>query len=276
MSRRPSSSNPDAVALALSLPQFGGAFRWLITKGVTSARIASLFGTTSGNVRLIASRAEGQEPAPEFHPQLRLQPTPEQRLALQVRADYGGGGVSGKQRKKLAALAEEVGVIVGIHRMQYSYAEGVAALRQILPLVGYPSDARRIALLAEIHHHIAWFQTHRGFSSSSVRARKKPWGCGWSPFMKLGIGSISGATLKRLWFAPTPIRSDESRRRLSARWTWLPKQHRFSASRSVPTTFGNEALRAFNSARTRRPKSTSRTPWKSCSGSAKDRRPYPR
>ena len=39
------------------LSQFGPAFAWLLGKGVSSARLASLFGTTPANVRVIAFRA---------------------------------------------------------------------------------------------------------------------------------------------------------------------------------------------------------------------------
>src|ERR1700691_1349685 len=41
----------------LQLVQFGPAFAWLLDRGVASSRLATVFATSSQNVRVIASRS---------------------------------------------------------------------------------------------------------------------------------------------------------------------------------------------------------------------------
>ena len=64
--------------------------------------------------------------------------------------------------RKLDWLKDRIDKTVATHSAQYDFLNGARELRRILPQIGYAGDARRIALQALVHQHIAWFFVHSG------------------------------------------------------------------------------------------------------------------
>lgn len=161
------------------LSQFGPALTWLLSKEVSSSRLASLFQTTPENIRVIAFRnrqrtseltAEvsmlGDPPGRELAAALGVRPVPDEVVPTPA------------GNRKLDRLTSEIDSIADRHTGQYAYFDAVRALRRIVPLVGYPADARRIALLARLRQHVAWFLVHSGQCSSAAleaRAARDLW-----------------------------------------------------------------------------------------------------
>src|SRR5713226_4320096 len=71
------------------LPQFGSAIAWLLKKSVSADRLAALFETTPGNIRVVAYRSRHETPmvlpSPEF-PELSGAPQPIRYQGLGIRA----------------------------------------------------------------------------------------------------------------------------------------------------------------------------------------------
>jgi len=154
--------------LDLRLSEFGPAFGWLLQRGVSSTRLASLFGTTAVNVRVIAHRARhGGVEAPE---EFALNDVPSSDLVQSLGARPGPDDVvrtpSGARR--LAALRNDMEETVWRYSTNYEFQAGVKALRRLAPQIGYPGDSRRIALSAQLHQHMAWFLVHGGSCYSAT------------------------------------------------------------------------------------------------------------
>jgi hypothetical protein len=149
----------------LPMAQFGPSFVWLLDHGVTSSRLASVFATSSQNVRVIASRSRrrssdaGHESTDEAASLVR--PGPDDVVRTSAR------------NRKLDALSHEIDETIRNHATTYRFFEGIRALRQILPRIGYPQDSRRIALLANLHQQMAWFFVHLGRSESAAREARQ-------------------------------------------------------------------------------------------------------
>jgi hypothetical protein len=152
------------------LSQFGPAFAWLLDKDVSSARIASLFETTSANVRVIAFRARHTE-AEAGTDVSALGVPPPQELAgeLGIRATQDHVVRTPVGARKLARIRNEIDRAVIRYSNEYRFLDGVASLRGLAPLIGYAGDSRRIALAALLHQHIAWFFVHAGRCDSAAR-----------------------------------------------------------------------------------------------------------
>jgi hypothetical protein len=149
----------------LRLAQLGPAFSWLLDRGVASSRLASVFGTSSQNVRVIASRARTRAKD-------QVEETTAQAIRL-VRPgpDYVVRTVA--RNRKLDALRSEIEETVREHATTYRFSEGIRALRHLLPRIGYPQDWRRIAILANAHQQMAWFSVHLGRSESAAREARQ-------------------------------------------------------------------------------------------------------
>ena len=152
------------------LSQFGLAFAWLLDKDVPSTRLASLFGTTPANVRVIAFRT--RHSAPEASPEdsaLGCQPPPELAEELGVRTAPDEVVDTPLRARRLEQLRNEIDSAVIRYSSQYRFLGGVACLRGLAPWVGYAGDSRRIALAALLHQQIAWFLVHSGRCGSAAR-----------------------------------------------------------------------------------------------------------
>ena len=152
------------------LSQFGPAFVWLLGKGVSSARLASLFETTSANVRVIAFRARHRESQLDSgRTVLSAQPTPEIVETLGIRSSPDDVVRTPARARKLAWLTDEIQNTVHQYSSQYLFLDGIKVLRGLAPWIGYAGDSRRIALSALLHQETAWFLVHSGHSGSAAR-----------------------------------------------------------------------------------------------------------
>ena len=156
-----------------SLSQFGPAFAWLLGKEVSSARLASLFGTTPANIRVIAFRARNrelagtaEEPALDT---LNSRLTPELADVMGVRTAPDDVVRTPVGARKLEWLKDEIQNTVNRYSAQYLFLDGIKVLRRLAPRIGYAGDSRRIALSALLHQETAWFLVHSGHSGSAAR-----------------------------------------------------------------------------------------------------------
>jgi hypothetical protein len=152
------------------LSQFGRAFAWLLTKEVSADRLASLFGTTAGNIRVIAFRARHapEDPAseeailtepssPELATRLGIRPAKDEVIeTLSVGSDIN------RLRHEIRQAAQE-------YAARYAFLDGIAALRGKLPQIGYAGDTRLIESAALLHQQIAWFSVHAGRTVTAAR-----------------------------------------------------------------------------------------------------------
>src|SRR2546428_10590952 len=129
------------------LSQFGPAIAWLMQKEVSADRLAALFGTTPGNIRVVAYR--GRQEAPRVLPNLWFpeisvgdQPGTYQELGIRSVRDKFILARKGAARRDW--LEDEIAKRYQIHAAQYRYREGIESLRELLPHIGYPADARRL------------------------------------------------------------------------------------------------------------------------------------
>src|ERR1051326_1344271 len=152
------------------ISQFGSALAWLLSKDISSTRLARIFHTTPSNIRVSAFRARhpveaGQsdglalvgEPLPGFSGEAGIRPGPDLVVRTPVRA------------RKLERLRNEIEEIVAAYSGNYQFMEGVRRLRSLLPQIGFANDTRRIALAALLHQYIAWFLVHVGRWPSATR-----------------------------------------------------------------------------------------------------------
>jgi hypothetical protein len=163
----------ELTPLALKLSSFGGAIAWLLGKGVSSNRLAGIFGTTPENIRVIAHRARTASQHSGV-PDDTLGSSLSIEVARNLGIRIGPDDVvrTPARTRELEFVRNKVEEVQQDAASQYRFAEGVRALRKMMPLIGYPSDARRIALAARIHQQIAWFLVHSGrCASASDEAR---------------------------------------------------------------------------------------------------------
>lgn len=157
-------------------PQLGSLFAWLLRCGVTSQRLAGLFGTTAVNIRVAASRSRAvriEQPAEKTLADI----VPcEERQGLGIRPEPDEVLDSAQRRARLKDLAERIELAAEEGRRRYAYEDAITALRRQLPYFGCPSDSRRIALLARLEYHLAWFNTHLGHSATAIRHGRRSMG----------------------------------------------------------------------------------------------------
>jgi hypothetical protein len=149
--------------------QFGSAFAWLLEKGVSSARLATLFNTTPGNVRVAALRS--RRGIPETPATLTpMGTTLATRLAIDlgVRTDPDEVVRTPARAHNLEILRNEIQECANEFSERYEFLGGARELRRLLPRIGFAGDARRIALRAWLHQKIAWFLVHSGRSGSAA------------------------------------------------------------------------------------------------------------
>jgi len=151
------------------LSQFGPAFVWLLKKEVSSARLASLFGTTPANVRVIAFRARNPQIAEDSgFDDLDSRLPPKITEAMGVRATPDDVVRTPVGTKKLDWLKEEIQNTVDRYSAQFLFLDGIKVLRRLAPWIGYAGDSRRIAMSALLHQETAWFLVHSGHSDSAA------------------------------------------------------------------------------------------------------------
>jgi len=151
------------------MSQFGSAFAWLLSKDVSSERIASLFDTQAANIRVIAHRWRTGDQSPAISaPALSSTVTQQERQSVGIRLGHDEVVPSRAKETVLDLLHARVSAVVAQHRANYDFPAGVQELRRLIPLVGYPADVCLIHLAGLIHQHIAWFLVHSGACRSAM------------------------------------------------------------------------------------------------------------
>ncbi len=155
-------------SLELRLSQFGPALEWLMKRGVSADRLSSLFATTAENIRVIVFRARHAE-ALEARVQVALDTQPTAALAarLGIRPQFDEVVTTRVSDRKIEWLSAEIDNTFHRYAGAYEFDLGVTALRQLIAQIGYAGNARRIALLAQLHQHMAWLLVHGGRCSSA-------------------------------------------------------------------------------------------------------------
>src|SRR5438105_105933 len=98
----------------LQLAQFGPAFAWLLDRGVPSSRLASIFVTSSGNVRVIASRSRRR-------PADRSVESAEEAALRVVRTGPDDVVRTVERNRKLDALSHEIDQTVEEYATTYQF-----------------------------------------------------------------------------------------------------------------------------------------------------------
>jgi hypothetical protein len=160
---------------------FGPAILWLKEHGVADRCLANLFDISSENIRVLCHRVRRQSLrySPSLQSVMREPLNPSDSSTSALRASTGVRGdadltlPSKRATVKLEALAERIDSVVAEFQRDYRFVDGVAALKSLLPQIGYPSDVRRIRLLSRLRQHRTWFLVHSGLSVSSLHEARQ-------------------------------------------------------------------------------------------------------
>ena len=150
------------------ISQFGSAFAWLLEKGVSSARLATLFNTTPGNVRVAALRSRRRIPeTPATFTPIGTTLATGLAIDLGVRTEPDEVVRTPARAHNLEMLRNEIQECATEFSNRYEFLGGARELRRLLPRIGFAGDARRIAVQAWLHQKIAWFLVHSGRCGSA-------------------------------------------------------------------------------------------------------------
>jgi len=166
-------SPADNSSLKPYLPGLRSSIEWLHIRGLSVPKLASLFGTNTNHIRQLLYRARHAPfrlyaPAADLKA-LLTRPTAGLRPGLKIRPEEDAVVLSGARQSRILELEAQVDEIAHDFR---TFSDGVSRLRQLLPYIGYPGEVRWLRLLARVHHQMAWFLGHGGFSSSAFREAK--------------------------------------------------------------------------------------------------------
>src|SRR5205809_806552 len=151
------------------LPQLAPAIVWLSERGVGASRLAGVFGTTPGHIRVLAHRGRLERRSAVITiPSLGIEPSPELRGQLGIRPYPDEAVPTRKMQARMDWLENEIASRHLTYSGQYRFLNGAASLRALLPYVGRPANTHLIGLQARLHQHIAWFYVHSGFSAPAV------------------------------------------------------------------------------------------------------------
>lgn len=139
-------------------------------KDVSADRLANLFDTTAENIRVIVFRTRhAAEPKSTERTGLETPLTPERAERVGIRGTPDEVVQTPARDKKIDWLRDEIDKTVRQYASQYGFSGGIKKLRLLLAQIGYAGDARRVALAASLHQHIAWFLVHSGQCISASR-----------------------------------------------------------------------------------------------------------
>lgn len=153
---------------SVPVARLGATFRWLLNHGVSSETIGGAFGTSAGNVRVIASRQYEPMSLTQAAP-LTAKPSLADKEKLKIRPAFDEVLDTKRRRLALESVREKLAAATEAAQTQYQFEKGVRDLWRILPEVGYPADSRRVDLLGQIHFQISWLLGHLGRSAAAVR-----------------------------------------------------------------------------------------------------------
>ena len=143
---------------------------WLMSVGVSSPRLAALFGTSPENIRRLKYFAVRQlEPSLiTFVPDLEMVPSTAMHGGVGIRSHREILRRSEKPSPTLPWLEEQIQARFESHRQQYQFLEGARRLIQLKQKLGHMSEARRLALAGILEQKISWFLVHSGFTRSAI------------------------------------------------------------------------------------------------------------
>ena len=152
-----------------TVSRFGSAFAWLLAREVPAERIAALFATKAGTVRVAAHRwrKAGAVQSGDW-PTITVVPTERERKHIGIRQGFDEVVGTSRRRISLESLEARIVNIVERHRADYQFSVALRELCSLLPSIGYPADLRRIHLAALLHQHMAWFLVHSGRCRSAM------------------------------------------------------------------------------------------------------------
>ena len=152
-----------------TVSRFGSAFAWLLAREVPAERIAALFATKAGTVRVAAHRWRKAEAVQSADwPTITAAPTERERSHIGIRQGFDEVVATRRRRVSLESLEARIVSIVERHRGDYEFSAALQELGSLLPAIGYPADLRRIHLAALLHQHMAWFLVHSGRCRSAM------------------------------------------------------------------------------------------------------------
>ena len=165
-------SPADKSRLKPYLPGLRSSIEWLHTNGLPVPRLASLFGTNANHIRQLLYRAR-HSPFRLYAPggdlrTLLARSVDGLRTSLKIRPE-DAVVLSGARQDRILELEARVDAIV---RDSKCFSDGVSRLKHLLPYIGYPGEVRWLRLLARVHHQMAWFLGHGGFSTSAFGEAK--------------------------------------------------------------------------------------------------------
>jgi hypothetical protein len=143
---------------------------WLMGVGISSSRLAALFGTSAENIRRLKYFAARQiEPSLiTFVPDLEMIPATAMHRGIGIRSHREILTRAEKPSATFGWLSQQVEERFEAHRQQYQFPAGARSLLQLKQKLGHMSEARRIALAGILEQKIAWFLVHSGFTRSAV------------------------------------------------------------------------------------------------------------
>jgi hypothetical protein len=138
--------------------------------GVSSPRLAALFGTSAGNIRRLRYFASRQLEPPliTFLPDLDLVPSTAMHRSIGIRSHMDILRRADKPSPTLDWLREEIDSRFERHRQQYQFLAGARSLGQLKQRLGHMSESRRIALAGILEQRVSWFLVHSGFTRSAI------------------------------------------------------------------------------------------------------------
>lgn len=175
MARRPEAASEIPTP---RLSGFAPAIASLLALGLPAKRLAKLFGTNLNYVHVLAHRGRQRRSHRVAATEKALSKpvtsavddsVAEAKRALRIRAEEDGVELTRPKAARLAWLESRMENIVSNGRNTYRYLQAATALQALKPYIGYPSESNLLRLAAKLHQHLAWFYSHSGFTSSSIR-----------------------------------------------------------------------------------------------------------
>jgi len=143
---------------------------WLMSVGVSSPRLAALFGTSTGNIRRLKYLASRQLEPPliTFLPDLDLVPSTAMHRGIGIRSHMDILRRADKPSPTLDWLEDEIDTRFERHRQQYQFLAGARSLSRLKQRLGHMSESRRMFLAGILEQRISWFLVHSGFTRSAI------------------------------------------------------------------------------------------------------------
>ena len=115
-----------------TVSRFGSAFAWLLAREVSAERIAALFATKAGTVRVAAHRWRKAEAVQSGDwPTITAVPTARGRRSIGIRQGFDEVIATSRRRISLELLETRILSIVESHRADYQFSVAPAAQREM-------------------------------------------------------------------------------------------------------------------------------------------------